>query len=158
MRTCLVCAEPAIPEEVWKSNAVCRECELRRQSRETELPTDLSDEERAERFIRGSGWRLATTMLNIPHQYTIRDLETPEARKTTALSHSEFEWFTQFIRDNGEVKPWGRYRNTYLTVSEWEYWSMGFPIDETTVINRQAAGPAAKDFMRQEVEAARLTQ
>jgi hypothetical protein len=40
------------------------------------------------------------------------------------------------------VKPWPResarprYHNTYLELDGWEYWTMGAPLPETTVINR----------------------
>lgn len=42
----------------------------------------------------------------------------------------------------GVVKPWPRdsshprYHHTYLELGEWEYWTMGEPVDETTLINR----------------------
>jgi hypothetical protein len=40
------------------------------------------------------------------------------------------------------IKPWPaearqpRYQHTYLTLGDWEYWTMGEPLPETTVINR----------------------
>ena len=40
------------------------------------------------------------------------------------------------------VKPWPRdapmprYHLTYLEIDGWEYWSMGAPVRDTTVINR----------------------
>jgi hypothetical protein len=55
---------------------------------------------------------------------------------------SEFESFVALIRDEGVVKPWPRdsttprYHHPYLEIDGWEYWSMGEPIPETTVINR----------------------
>lgn len=134
---------------------VCRECELERQSEEGGFLPGASATERAAAFIDGSGWRLAETMLDIPHQYTVRDLSTRGADRTTALGHASFEWFADLIRSRGVVKPWGRYRNTYLTFEGWEYWTMGFPIPETTIINRQAAGPDAADLMKALVERAR---
>jgi hypothetical protein len=53
------------------------------------------------------------------------------------------------IRRDGVVKPWPRdaatprYRLTYLELDGWEYWSMGAPVPETTVINRALLMQAA---------------
>jgi len=54
----------------------------------------------------------------------------------------EFRAFVALIRREGIIKPWPRdssnprYHHTYLELSEWEYWTMGEPVDETTLINR----------------------
>jgi len=69
-----------------------------------------------------------------PHEYTVRDWQ-PE------LEGNFFE-FVSLIRSAGIVKPWPRdavtprYHHTYLEIDGWEYWTMGEPIFETTVINR----------------------
>jgi hypothetical protein len=50
--------------------------------------------------------------------------------------------FAALIRGEGVVKPWPRdaalprYHHTYLELDGWEYWTMGAPLPETTVINR----------------------
>lgn len=56
---------------------------------------------------------------------------------------AEVRWqFAKLIRRDGIVKLWPRdaakprYRLTYLELDGWEYWSMGAPFPETTVINR----------------------
>ena len=79
-------------------------------------------------------WQFAKTMPQWPHEYTVRawrpDLE------------QEFFEFVALIRRDGVVKPWPRdaatprYRHTYFELDGWEYWTMGEPIPETTVINR----------------------
>ena len=79
-------------------------------------------------------WQFAKTMPQWPHEYTVRkwrqDLE------------EEFLEFVVLIRHEGIVKPWPRdagvprYRHTYLEIDGWEYWTMGAPVPETTVINR----------------------
>lgn len=86
-------------------------------------------------YIAKVEWQFASTMPQWPHEYTVRawrpELET------------EFFAFVEMIRQRGVVKPWPRntktprYHHTYLEVGEWEYWTMGSPIPETTVINRR---------------------
>jgi hypothetical protein len=69
-----------------------------------------------------------------PHEYTVREWR-PDLER-------EFSAFVELIRRDGQVKPWPRdapvprYRHTYLEIDGWEYWSMGAPVRETTVINR----------------------
>lgn len=154
-RTCLECGDPKIAPGVEPDTRVCRECELERQAAEPQFPDGIDDGRKALAFIEGSGWRLARTMLDIPHQYTVRDLSSPGAGRTTAWSHVSFEWFVRHIRENGIRKTWGPYENTYLVVGEWEYWTMGFPVEETTIVNRQAVGPAAREAIDAEVSEAR---
>ena len=97
----------------------------------------------AERFVAESGWRYAKTMPEIPHQYTVRDLRSPDGRRTTAMGSDEFEWFVRLIRAEGVMKTWGRRTHPYLQVGGWEYWTMGDPVEETTIINRQPVTPEA---------------
>ena len=88
----------------------------------------------AREFIAAARWQPAKTMPQWPHEYTVRrwrlDLEP------------KFVTFVDLIRRDGVVKPWPpdasepRYHHTYLEVDGWEYWTMGAPIQETTVINR----------------------
>ena len=97
----------------------------------------------AERFVAESGWRYARTMPEIPHQYTVRDLDSPDGRRTTAMGSDEFEWFVRLIRAEGVMKTWGRRTHPYLRVGGWEYWTMGYPVEETTIVNRQSVTPEA---------------
>lgn len=87
-----------------------------------------------EHFIAHSSWRFADTMACLPHEYTVK--ETGDGRGT-ALSAEAFDWFAQYVFDQGSV---GQYRDlpqqTYLTIGPYYYWTMGEPDDETTVINR----------------------
>jgi hypothetical protein len=88
----------------------------------------------ARRYIATVRWQFAKTMPQWPHEYTVRVWRPDLADR--------FEGFASLIRETGEVKPWPRdaanprHHHTYLTVDEWEYWTMGDPIKETTVINR----------------------
>jgi hypothetical protein len=51
------------------------------------------------------------------------------------------------VRRQGVVKPWPadaavpRYHHTYLEIDGWDYWTMGAPVEETTVINRARLEP-----------------
>lgn len=144
-RSCLRCGRAGIAPGTDPGTRVCRECELDRQSGEPPLPSGVDDDRKARVFIEGSGWRLARTMLDVPHQYTVRDLGSPDAGKTTAYGHAAFEWFVRYIRARGVRKEWGPYEHTYLIVDEWEYWTMGYPVEETTIINRQAIGARARE-------------
>jgi hypothetical protein len=88
----------------------------------------------ASAYITKVRWQFAKTMPQWPHEYTVlqwrQDLEP------------EFRSFVALIRSAGVVKPWPRdstsprYHHTYLALGEWEYWTMGEPIDETTLVNR----------------------
>jgi hypothetical protein len=87
-----------------------------------------------EAYIRRVRWQFARTMPQWPHEYTVRSWR-PDL-------DAEFAAFATLIRTAGGIKPWPRtaskprYQHTYLTIEEWEYWTMGAPIPETTVINR----------------------
>jgi hypothetical protein len=69
-----------------------------------------------------------------PHEYTVRNWR-PDLDE-------EFAAFVSLIRVEGIVKPWPadvetpRYHHTYLGIDGWDYWSMGEPVPQTTVINR----------------------
>jgi hypothetical protein len=88
----------------------------------------------ARAYIATVRWQFAKTMPQWPHEYTVlqwrQDLEP------------EFRAFVALIRTEGVIKPWPRdsdnprYHHTYLELSEWEYWTMGEPVEETTLINR----------------------
>lgn len=79
-------------------------------------------------------WQYARTMPQYPHEYTIRDWN-PALIPT-------FRAFVMLIRATGTVVPWpappkkARYNFEYLPIDGWKYWSMGYPVEETTVINR----------------------
>lgn len=88
----------------------------------------------AHAYIAKVRWQFEKTMPQWPHEYTVRewrpDLD-PGFLASAAL-----------IRRDGVIKPWlreaahPRYHDTYLGLDGWEYWTMGAPLPETTVINR----------------------
>ena len=92
----------------------------------------------ARTYIAQVYWRFAKTMPQWPHEYTVRDWR-PDLE-------GEFFAFVELIRRDGVVKPWRkdaqypRYRHSYLAIDGWQYWTMGAPVPETTVINRATVG------------------
>ena len=85
-------------------------------------------------YIAKVRWQFAKTTPQWPHEYTVREWR-PEL-------DLDFLDFAALIRREGMVKPWPRegahprYHNSYLEFDGWEYWTMGAPLPETTVINR----------------------
>jgi hypothetical protein len=85
-------------------------------------------------YIAKVRWQFARTMPQWPHEYTVRAWR-PDLER-------DFCDFVVLIRREGVVKPWPRdgatpcYHHTYLELDGWEYWTMGAPVPETTVINR----------------------
>lgn len=147
MTSCVICSGLVGPyPEVYKRVKICRTCELERMGAPLEEPS-------AEDFIRGSQWVTAKTMLHIPHQYTVRDLTTEDARKSTCRSHWEFEWFAELTIEEGTRERWGKHNNSYLIVGSWKYWIMDPPefIGVTSIINREAVSDEAKEYMAGEV-------
>lgn len=73
-------------------------------------------------------WTFAKTMPFAPHEYIVKD--------KCSLSEEEFEYFVNMQRQHGVKERWGKYNNPYLYIDDYKYWTMGAPIEETTVINR----------------------
>jgi hypothetical protein len=91
-----------------------------------------TDDARA--YVAKVRWQFARTMPQWPQEYTVLQWKTE--------LEPEFRAFVALIRSEGIVKPWPRdsntprYHHTYLELGEWEYWTMGEPVDETTLVNR----------------------
>jgi hypothetical protein len=90
-----------------------------------EPPADFDPE----RFVEERKWTFAKTMPHIPHWWTRRKGEHPE--------DPDFDAFVNYIRKHGYRARWGRHVNTYLELGEWKYWTMGAPVAETIIINRE---------------------
>lgn len=73
-------------------------------------------------------WKFAKTMPFAPHEYIVRD--------KCPLTDEEFVYFVEMQRKYGIKERWGKYNNPYLYIDDYKYWTMGAPIEETTVINR----------------------
>lgn len=84
-------------------------------------PQDLRD------FARAVTWTFAKTYAKTwPHEYIVRD------RVDAAL----FERFVRHIREHGYEGRFYRMKITYFEEDGLTYWTMGAPLEETTVINR----------------------
>jgi len=72
-------------------------------------------------------WTFAKTMPQCPHEYVVRG--------KCALSDDEFEYIVNAQRAIGIKEIWGKYNFPYLHIDDYKYWTMGSPIEETTVLN-----------------------
>jgi len=83
-------------------------------------------------FIKQRQWAFAKTMPQWPHEYTVRKFEDPKDEQIM------FEQAVAFIRANGDCRmfePTGK-SSVYFDIDGRQYWTMGAPIEETTIINR----------------------
>ena len=76
-------------------------------------------------------WKFAKTMPFAPHEYIVKE--------RCPLSAEEFEYFVNMQREHGIREKWGKYNNPYLYIDDYKYWTMGAPLEDTTVINRAKA-------------------
>jgi hypothetical protein len=86
-----------------------------------ELPTNLK------LFVDNQSWIFAKTYAKTwPHEYIVRD-KVDETLFVTLVEH---------IRANGYVGKFYKMDITYLDEDGIVYWTMGDPIETTTIINR----------------------
>lgn len=86
----------------------------------TPLPQDLRE------FVATSQWTFAKTMPEWPHEYIVRG----------RVDGHLFEALVHHIRGHGfEGRFYGR-ALTYFAEGGLLYWTMGAPIEETTIVNR----------------------
>jgi hypothetical protein len=83
-------------------------------------------------FVDRHPWRFASTMPENPHEYTLRK----------NASGSIFEAAVRYIREHGTLEMFrGRpYKTLYFR--DHKFWTMGYPLQETELINRK---PRAAD-------------
>jgi hypothetical protein len=79
-------------------------------------------------FIQTSQWRFAKTMPEHPHEYVVRNWR-PDKEPV-------FERFVMLIREEGYDARFFDATYRYLEIGGWNYWTMGNPLAETTVLNR----------------------
>lgn len=80
-------------------------------------------------FIKRCRWNWATTMIDVPHEYIVRD--------RSEITSNEFQYFVEAQREYGVHERWGKYNLQYMYIDGYKYWTMGWPPNETTIINRQ---------------------
>ena len=78
------------------------------------------------RFVDGKTWTFAKTMPKWPHEFLVRE------RVNEAL----FQWLVIHIRTKGYEGRFYKMKITYYEEDGMLYWTMGAPLDETTIINR----------------------
>jgi len=67
----------------------------------------------AREFINQHEWTFAKTMPWCPHWYVVR----------RNVDNDKFVGFVKLIRAEGEIRPWSRYRHTYLDIDGYQYWT-----------------------------------
>ena len=77
-------------------------------------------------FIDSEKWTYAKTMPQWPHEYIVRE----------RVDEQLFEQLVRHIRANGSEGAY--YQETFIYFEEdgMLYWTMGNPINETTIVNR----------------------
>lgn len=81
------------------------------------------------RFVAAATWTFARTMPEHPHWYTLRRQNDERV----------FEAFVMHVREHGYRARFAGAEYTYLDLDGYTYWTMGAPVEETTVLNRWAA-------------------
>jgi hypothetical protein len=78
-------------------------------------------------FINASEWIFAKTYAATwPHEYIVRD----------RVDENLFVKMVEHIRRFGSEGPFYKQKYIYFEEDGWVYWTMGEPIEETTIINR----------------------
>ena len=85
------------------------------------------------RCLESNFWAFARSMGDKPHWYTLKE---------NWQSDTPFSEVVKFIRENGTSRRFYRATFTYWKGGDYEYWSMGAPLDETRLINRAYIGPS----------------
>ena len=86
----------------------------------TPFPEDLR------RFVDEERWTYAKTMPDWPHEYLVRE----------RVDRDLFEGTVKHIRANGYEGRFYQKKITYYEEAGLVYWTMGAPLEETTIINR----------------------
>ena len=85
----------------------------------------------ARNFVEQRSWREAVTYRETaPHEYIVRKWESDEQ------GNRDFDRFVILIRRFGFADLYYKVRHIYWALDEYKYWTMGWPVEETTVINR----------------------
>ena len=84
-----------------------------------------------QKFVARNRWISAKTYAAFcPHEYVVKDHLPDDEQRT-------FEQIVSFIRGKGFIAIYGRKGpNRYYAVDDYYYWTMGAPIEETTILNR----------------------
>lgn len=91
-----------------------------RETRESEFPSELRV------FVKEKSWRFAKTMREWPHEYIVREQVDQEL----------FERLARHVREHGREGRFYDKTLTYFEEAGLVYWTMGAPLQETTIVNR----------------------
>ena len=80
-------------------------------------------------FIGRCEWRWARTYVSVPHEYIVRG--------KCPLNDDEFVYFINAQRKYGVLEYFYGRPNKYLHIDGYKYWTMGAPIPDTIIMNRQ---------------------
>lgn len=89
-------------------------------------------------FIDSCRWTFAKTMPEWPHEYIVRK----------NVDDDLFVRLVGHIREHGYEGRFYRMRITYFEEGGLVYWTMGFPIEETTIVNRCKKEGAYEERLR----------
>ena len=85
----------------------------------------------ARNFIARRRWQEAVTYRKTaPHEYTVGEWEAGNE------ASRDFDQFILYIRRFGYADFFYRIRHLYWAIDDFKYWTMGWPIEQTAVINR----------------------
>jgi hypothetical protein len=82
--------------------------------------------EKLHNFVREAKWTYAKTMPQWPHEYIVRE----------RVDENLFEQLVRHIREKGCEAPFYDEKFIYYEEDGMLYWTMGAPVNETTIINR----------------------
>jgi hypothetical protein len=82
-------------------------------------------------FLEGHSWTFAKTMPESPHWYI---------HKRDTIDLVTFTEVVRYIKQNGMPDIYQGSTYTYLVLEGYKYWTMGSPVEETTIINRTNIG------------------
>lgn len=91
--------------------------------------------EEVRRWLEEQEWKVAVTAPDNPHAYCLRP-------NTDAVM---FWRIVLHIREHGYQYRWGRGEYTQLRAGDYDYWTMGAPLERTLLINRKHRDQTAKD-------------
>lgn len=86
-------------------------------------------------FVQAHRWTFAKTMPQWPHEYVVRKNVTDD---------SSFCRFVMTIRRCGNDEPFFARTHRYLDLGAFKYWTMGFTLATTIIINRAPISHAAR--------------
>ena len=92
-----------------------------------------SELDKVKDFIARQTWTFAKTMPLSPHEYVVKTKLSEDEQK-------EFERFVMFIREHGSKKRYKKSNYVHLDIDGNSYWTMGAPLEITTIINRHDLG------------------